>query len=148
MSDESVADRQGAVSRPNPIDAHVGQRIRWRRSVLGLSQEQLAAALGVSFQQVQKYERGVNRIVASRLHDLAAALEVPISYFFEDAPTGRTESAGWGQGPSQPQETLNDYILNRRETFDLMQAYARISDAGVRRHVLGLIRSLAPEPTH
>jgi len=99
--------------------------------------------LGVSFQQVQKYERGVNRVGASRLHDLARGLDVPIGYFFEDAPGARPGRSG---GMSESQQGLDDDILNRRETLDLVRAFSSIADADVRRHVLDLIRSLGSEP--
>src|SRR3954471_15881101 len=86
-------DREG---RPSPIDVHVGSRIRLRRTLLGMSQERLGEALGLTFQQGQKYERGVNRVGASRLYDLSRVLDVPISFFYDDMP----ESLG-GQGPTR-----------------------------------------------
>src|SRR4028119_993964 len=85
QSDES-AERPDREHRPSPIDVHVGGRVRLRRTVVGWSQERLGEALGLAFQQVQKYERGVNRIGASRLFDLARVLDVPISFFFDDMP--------------------------------------------------------------
>ena len=136
-----------AETRPNPIDVHVGHQIRQRRATLGISQEQLAAVLGVSFQQVQKYERGVNRVGASRLHDLARALDVPIGYFFEDAPGSRPGRSSTVHGMRESQQSLDEDILNRRETLDLVRAFSSITDADVRRHVLDLIRSLGPDPT-
>jgi transcriptional regulator with XRE-family HTH domain len=135
-------------TRPNPIDAHVGQQIRSRRGMLGMSQEQLATALGVSFQQVQKYERGLNRIGASRLHDLARVLDVPIGYFFEDAPAGRAGSRGGVGGLRESQQHLDDDIMRRRETIDLVRAFTRITDPAVRLHVLDLVRSLGTDSAH
>ena len=99
-----------------PIDRHVGQRIRARRKERGLSQNRLAEAIGVTFQQVQKYERGANRVVASRLFDLAAALNVPVDYFFDDAPTDALDDSAPPQ--SEPGEHPS-----HRETFDLVRAY-------------------------
>src|SRR3954470_4257115 len=85
--DEAVADEKGS-RRPNPIDVHVGSRVRFRRMLLGMSQEKLGEKLGLTFQQVQKYEKGINRIGASRLFDLAQVLGVPVQFFYEEAPSG------------------------------------------------------------
>lgn len=145
MSGEFGEERGAAETRPNPIDVHVGHQIRQRRATLGVSQEQLAGVLGLSFQQVQKYERGVNRVGASRLHDLARALDVPIGYFFEDAPGARPGQSG---GMRETQQSLDEDILGRRETLDLVRAFSGITDADVRHRVLELIRSLGPDPTH
>ena len=135
-----------AAGRPTAIDVHVGHQIRQRRTSLGMSQEQLAAAVGVSFQQVQKYERGFNRVGASRLYDLMRALDVPIGYFFEDAPGNRLQPAAGVRGMREAQRTLEDDILNRRETLDLVRGFSRIADPTVRRHVLELVRSLGSDP--
>src|SRR5277367_5561364 len=89
---EENAERPERESRPSPIDIHVGSRIRLRRTLLGMSQERLGDALGLTFQQVQKYERGVNRVGASRLFDISRVLDVPISYFFDDMPEGMSDS--------------------------------------------------------
>ena len=145
MSGEFGEERGAAEARPNPIDVHVGHQIRQRRGALGVSQEQLAGVLGLSFQQVQKYERGVNRVGASRLHDLARALDVPIGYFFEDAPGARP---GQTSGMRETQQSLDEDILGRRETLDLVRAFSGITDADVRHRVLDLIRSLGPDPAH
>ncbi len=154
--DESGGDKE---SRPSPIDVHVGSRIRLRRTLMGLSQERLGEALGLTFQQVQKYERGVNRVGASRLFDLSRVLDVPISFFFDDMPEPLTgayggQSAGVGgrrtYAFSEPQEGYGataDDPMNRRETLDLVRAYYRITDSAVRKRVLDLVKSLAPEPT-
>ncbi len=89
---EEIAERPERDSRPSPIDIHVGSRVRLRRTLLGMSQERLGDALGLTFQQVQKYERGVNRVGASRLFDISRVLDVPISYFFDDMPEGMNET--------------------------------------------------------
>jgi transcriptional regulator with XRE-family HTH domain len=142
----SGIDREG---RPSPIDVHVGSRIRLRRTLLGMSQEQLGEALGLTFQQVQKYERGVNRVGASRLFDLSRVLDVPISFFFDDMPDTLTSSFG-GQaarranGFSEPSEGFADDTLNRRETLELVRAYYRITDPSVRKRVFELIKSMGP----
>jgi transcriptional regulator with XRE-family HTH domain len=148
-SDET--ERPEKESRASPIDVHVGSRIRLRRTLLGLSQERLGDALGLTFQQVQKYERGINRVGASRLFDLARVLDVPISFFFDDMPEplgGAVQPAasvalgGFAEG----QDGFGaEAHLNRRETLDLVRAYYRISDAAVRKRVFELIKSLAPD---
>ena len=140
------AEKEG---RPSPIDVHVGSRIRLRRTLLGMSQERLGEALGLTFQQVQKYERGVNRVGASRLFDLSRVLDVPISFFFDDmpenlastygSPTGRRTS-----GFSEAQDGFTDDALNRRETLELVRAYYRITDPAVRKRVFDLIKSMGP----
>lgn len=145
-------ERAERESRASPIDAHVGSRIRLRRTLLGLSQERLGDALGLTFQQVQKYERGINRVGASRLFDLARVLDVPISFFFDDMPEPLASSApnlagaGFGGMAETKQGFGSDAVMNRRETIDLVRAYYRISDPAVRKRVFDLIRSLAPDP--
>ncbi len=140
------ADREG---RPSPIDVHVGARIRLRRTLLGMSQERLGEALGLTFQQVQKYERGVNRVGASRLFDLSRVLDVPISFFFDDMPDSLASSFG-GQpgrrsaGFPEPQDGFGDDTLNRRETLELVRAYYRITDPAIRKRVFDLIKSMGP----
>src|ERR1700728_630098 len=109
-------DREG---RPSPIDVHVGSRIRLRRTLLGMSQERLGEALGLTFQQVQKYERGVNRVGASRLFDLSRVLDVPISFFFDDMPdslanTYGAQSSRRAAGFTESQDGFTDDALNRR----------------------------------
>src|SRR4051812_31518125 len=140
-------DREG---RPSPIDVHVGSRIRLRRTLLGLSQEKLGDALGLTFQQVQKYERGVNRIGASRLFDLSRVLDVPIGFFFDDMP-GNNNSGGNSMmrprlagGFAEQQEGFEDDTLHKRETLELVRAYYRINEPAVRKRVFDLIKSLAP----
>ncbi len=136
--------------KPSPIDAHVGARIRLRRTLMGMSQERLGEALGLTFQQIQKYERGVNRVGASRLYDLAHVLDVPISFFFDDMPEPLTQGGGEiaarrGFGFAEAQQGFSDDALNRRETLELVRAYYRITDPAVRKRVFDLIKSLVPE---
>jgi transcriptional regulator with XRE-family HTH domain len=140
------ADRE---SRPSPIDVHVGARIRLRRTLLGMSQERLGEALGLTFQQVQKYERGVNRVGASRLFDLSRVLDVPISFFFDDMPESLAGSFGGQAGRrsgtfTDSQEGFGDDTLNRRETLELVRAYYRITDPAIRKRVFDLIKSMGP----
>ncbi len=155
--DEESGARPEREPRSSPIDAHVGSRIRLRRTLLGMSQERLGEALGLTFQQVQKYERGVNRVGASRLFDLSRVLDVPISFFFDDMPEPLAASYG-GQaaalgarrsfGFADSQESFGgaaDEAMNRRETLELVRAYYRITDPAVRKRVFELIKSLVPE---
>lgn len=146
-----LANEEGSERdhKPSPIDIHVGSRVRLRRTLLGMSQEKLGEALGLTFQQIQKYERGVNRIGASRLFDLARVLDVPISFFFDDMPgesavkPGGTTRPAFG-GMAETQEGFDDDTLHRRETLELVRAYYRITDPAVRKRVFELIKSLAP----
>jgi transcriptional regulator with XRE-family HTH domain len=137
-------------SRPSPIDVHVGTRIRLRRTLLGMSQERLGEALGLTFQQVQKYERGVNRVGASRLFDLSRVLDVPISFFFDDMPDSLATAFGGhpsgrrAAGFAETQDGFGDDTLNRRETLELVRAYYRITDPAVRKRVFDLIKSMGP----
>jgi transcriptional regulator with XRE-family HTH domain len=147
-ADESVAKVE-REHRASPIDAHVGSRVRLRRTLLGMSQEKLGDALGLTFQQVQKYERGVNRIGASRLFDLARVLDVPIGFFFDDLPPEMggniaVRSRSTFYGFSEAQNGVEDDSMNKRETLELVRAYSRITDPAVRKRVFDLIKSLAP----
>lgn len=139
-------EREG---RPSPIDVHVGTRIRLRRTLMGMSQERLGEALGLTFQQVQKYERGVNRVGASRLFDVSRVLDVPISFFFDDMPDSLTTSLGGNAGrrgasAGESTDPFGDDTLNRRETLELVRAYYRITDPSVRKRVFDLIKSMGP----
>jgi transcriptional regulator with XRE-family HTH domain len=148
----SATDQMMGVDRerrPSPIDVHVGARIRLRRTLLGMSQEQLGEALGLTFQQVQKYERGANRVSASRLFDLSRVADVPISFFFDDMPEHLASAFGAPPlhpqyGPVEASDGLNDQTLNRRETLELARAYYRITDASIRKRVFELIKSMGP----
>ncbi len=153
MLDEANENRQARPDpaapekdgRPSPIDVHVGTRIRLRRTLLGMSQERLGDALGLTFQQVQKYERGVNRVGASRLFDLSRVLDVPISFFFDDMPDSL---AGAGMrrasGFAEAQDAFADDTMSRRETLELVRAYYRIADPALRKKVFDLIKSMGP----
>ncbi len=144
----ALSDSTERESRPNPIDVHVGSRIRLRRTLLGLSQERLGEALGLTFQQVQKYERGINRVGASRLFDLARVLDVPIAFFYDDMPPSvgaPLPAAAAVSGFADQQDAFGDDTLSRRETLELVRAYYRITDVSVRKRVFELIKSLATE---
>lgn len=128
---------------PNPIDRHVGSRVRMRRMMVALSQEKLGAALDLTFQQVQKYEKGTNRIGASRLHQISAILGVPVEYFYEGAP--QTEAAapsGFSESANPPY--LADF-LSTADGLQLMRAFVRVPDGRVRRRIVELVESLAED---
>jgi transcriptional regulator with XRE-family HTH domain len=134
---------------PDPIDIHVGGRLRLRRNLVGMSQEQLGKASGLTFQQIQKYERGANRMGASRLFQLARILEIDVSWFFGDLPAKMgAESAAVPplENPDhlQPKVTETDTrILQRRETLEVIRAYYRILDPRQRRKIYELIKSMS-----
>jgi transcriptional regulator with XRE-family HTH domain len=128
--------------KPNPIDIHVGARVRLRRMMLGVSQGKLGESLGITFQQVQKYEKGTNRVSASRLQHIARILSVPIPYFFENAPGGATEQ------PLGTEAKSNDNpleFLSSAEGLQLNKAFVRIKDTKLRRTITNLVRALAGE---
>jgi transcriptional regulator with XRE-family HTH domain len=127
------------VRKPNDVDAHVGARLRQRRMLLGISQEQLAEMLGLTFQQVQKYERGTNRVSASRLFQLARALDTPITWFFEDIESDRA-----AREKSAPSGEEGD-PMSRRETLELVRVYSRIDDRKVRKKLYEMAKALAEE---
>ncbi len=137
------------VTKPNPIDVHVGKRLRLRRTLLGMSQERLGELLSLTFQQIQKYERGVNRIGSSRLYELGQILDVPVSFFFDDM----AGSAASGHGPKLNTglsedsgrfgyRLQDDLPLESRETLELIKAYYRINDAQVRKRLFELAKAL------
>jgi transcriptional regulator with XRE-family HTH domain len=129
-----------AASNLDPVDVHVGARIRRRRLLLGLSQEKLAQTIGVSFQLVQRHDKGTYRVSASRLYQLAMLLRVPISYFFDDlAP----EILGLAPSSADAVEALDDGLLAKSETLKFMGAYYRIPDGEMRRQVYDLIQAIA-----
>jgi transcriptional regulator with XRE-family HTH domain len=130
--------------RANPIDIHVGSRVRFRRMLLGMSQEKLGEKLGLTFQQVQKYEKGINRIGASRLYDLAQVLGVPVQFFYEEAPL--PEARGMGSENAlvdgADEHSIVEF-LRSRDGLELNRAFVRISDLKARRAIVDLVRSLA-----
>ncbi len=128
---------------PDPIDTHVGSRIRFRRKILGLSQAKLAESLGLTFQQIQKYERGSNRVSASKLYETAKTLQISITYFFEglNDPAAATPH---GHAADFPQQAINEF-LTTPEGIELALAFPKLKTARVRRRVLDLVRSMADE---
>ena len=137
-------DRLGS---PNPIDVHVGSRVRLRRTLLGMSQEKLGEAIGLTFQQVQKYERGANRVGASRLYDLSRVLDVPVGFFFDEM-TEEVAGASPGQirgNGGLPIDGIEPELdpMAKRETLELVRAYYRISSPKVRKRIFELTKALA-----
>lgn len=130
----------------NPIDVHVGSRVRLRRTLLGMSQEKLGAAIGLTFQQVQKYERGANRIGASRLYQLSGVLDVPVSFFFDDMPAAAA-AARIDDDSDDASDALSGAEFDRdpmakRETLELVRAYYKITDPAVRKRLFELTKSV------
>jgi transcriptional regulator with XRE-family HTH domain len=134
---------------PNPIDRHVGARVRMRRMMMSMSQEKLGDQLNLTFQQVQKYEKGTNRIGASRLQQISRILAVPVSFFFEGAPGQSDETGGFAEGPATGY--VSDFLATS-EGLALTRAFLRVRDPKVRRRIVDLVESLAepngtdPEP--
>ena len=139
-------DKNFRVTNNNAIDMHVGKRVRLRRTLLGLSQEQLGAALNITFQQVQKYERGANRISASRLWDISQILDASIGYFFDDM-SSQTKLASPRKISRDAQRATEDDFerdpMARRETLELVRTYYSISEPNVRKRLAELIKSVA-----
>lgn len=130
-----------ATKAPNPIDKHVGARVRMRRLLVGMSQEKLGTALGITFQQIQKYEKGTNRIGASRLQQISGVLGVPVSYFFEDAQGEALSNSGFA-------DKKGDYVadfLATSEGLQLTKSFMKVKDPKVRRRIVDLVASIADE---
>ena len=123
---------------PNPVDQHVGRRLRMRRLMLAMSQEKLAAALGLTFQQVQKYERGANRMGASRLQQMSHILQVPVAFFFEGAPNASAPHGSDGLSMAQ----IDDFVSGSNG-LRLMRAFMRIDNADLRRRIVMLVQEIA-----
>lgn len=144
-------DRSGRMDdgTPNPVDVHIGKRIRLRRNLLELSQKALAEKLGLSFQQVQKYELGISRVVASRLWDMSKVLNVGLSYFFEEMSKETLSNSPRKRhnNDSSPDQALQPGLLGKEESIQLLKAYYKLSD-DVRRDLYSLIINLSKHPTY
>ncbi len=129
--------------KPRPVDIHVGARVRQCRTLLGMTQTMLADGLDLTFQQVQKYERGTNRISASRLYDLSRVLDVPVEYFFDEMPKEIASKSGAGSSSAAAgAEEFDPDIVSKRETLEMVRAYYKIEDANARKRLYGLIKVL------
>ena len=133
-----------STKAPNPVDKYVGSRVRMRRIMLGMSQEKLGEALGLTFQQIQKYEKGTNRVGASRLQAIASVLKVPVSFFFDDAPNGTDGAPARGMAEEGNGGFVYDF-LNSAEGLQLNRAFMKIADAKVRRKVIDLVKALGAD---
>jgi transcriptional regulator with XRE-family HTH domain len=143
------SERPGAgTKRPNSMDAHVGSRVRLRRMMMGMSQEKLGEQMGLTFQQIQKYERGINRVSASRLWELSRVLGVTVQFFFDELAFGQAPPSHAGAQPgfaeAHAESTIIEF-LGSRDGLELNRAFVRIRDARVRRSIVDLVRSLAGE---
>ena len=144
MAMRRAKGRRGATRiklvRPRPVDAHVGARVRLRRTMLGMSQEKLGEALGLTFQQVQKYEKGTNRVGASRIQQISEILQVPVSFLFEGGPGGNVNAEGFSEAPSPA------YVADFLATSDglsLTKAFMRIKNSKLRRRIVDLVEQIA-----
>lgn len=124
---------------PNPIDRHVGSRVRMRRMMISMSQEKLGERLGITFQQVQKYEKGTNRIGASRMHQIATILGVPVAFFYEGAPGGEASAAGFADSGNPAY--VSDFMATS-EGLALAKAFMKVSDPKVRRRIVDLVEAM------
>jgi transcriptional regulator with XRE-family HTH domain len=130
-----------AKKAPNPIDKHVGSRVRMRRMMLSMSQEKLGGALGLTFQQVQKYEKGTNRIGASRLQQISQILQVPVAFFFEGAPTLQPQPDGAAM-PAPSPTYVSDFLATS-DGLALTKAFMRIKEQRLRRRIVDLVEEIA-----
>jgi transcriptional regulator with XRE-family HTH domain len=138
--DKMVEDNK---KKPNPIDIHVGSRIRLRRNMLGMSQEKLGESLGITFQQIQKYEKGTNRVGASRLQAIASIIGVPVAFFFEDAPGQETMgNRGFAEEGST---SFAVEFCSTPEGLQLNRGFVKIADPKVRRRIIDLVKSLSAD---
>ena len=131
-----------AKKAPNPTDKHVGSRVRMRRMMLGMSQEKLGDALGLTFQQIQKYEKGTNRIGASRLQQISHILQVPVAFFFEGAPTAQTAGRHEGLAEAPSPAYVSDFLATA-DGLALTKAFMRIEDSKLRRRIVDLVEQIA-----
>jgi transcriptional regulator with XRE-family HTH domain len=129
-----------STKAPNPVDKYVGSRVRMRRIMLGMSQEKLGEALGLTFQQVQKYEKGTNRVGASRLQQISEILQVPVSFLFDGGPRGVVNAEGFREGGSPAY--VSDFLATA-EGLALTRAFTRITDAKMRRSIVELVEQIA-----
>ena len=129
-----------STKAPNPVDKYVGSRVRMRRIMLGMSQEKLGEALGLTFQQVQKYEKGTNRVGASRIQQISEILQVPVSFLFEGGPSGTVGAEGFTEGTSP--DFVSDFLATS-EGLALTRAFTRITDAKLRRSIVEMVEQIA-----
>ena len=132
---------RGPNGKPHPVDIHVGKRLRMKRTLCGLSQGAVGQAVGLTFQQLQKYERGANRIGASRLYDLGQALGVPVSYFFDDMPETLAETSSEARRNAELGHTAEFDVMEKRDALELVRAYYKLND-NQRKRLFELVKSM------
>src|SRR5688572_1010405 len=140
MSLVGTGEKLMSVKAPNPVDKYVGSRIRMRRIMLGMSQEKLGESLGLTFQQIQKYEKGTNRVGASRLQQISEILQVPVSFLFEGGPGGMLNANGMNEAVSPAY--VSDFLATS-EGLALTRAFTRINDSKLRRSIVDLVEQIA-----
>lgn len=133
---------------PHPVDVHVGQRVKLRRTLMGMTQGKLGESIALTFQQIQKYERGANRVSASKLWQLGNVLDVPVSFFFEDIPESvRASFPGYEGGTAEdgiPEERLT---LHRRQSLELVRTFGKLIDPTIRKRIIDVVRAIAESET-
>ena len=141
---KSMTKKRKTKGTPDSVDVHVGQRLRVRRSLLGLSQEKLGEAIGLTFQQIQKYEKGMNRISAGRLFQFSKILDVPVSFFYENLNADVEKlMKSYGFSDNEQDEFVSENLMQSKETLELLRIYYSISDAGKRKDIVKFIKSMA-----
>lgn len=144
---ETVTNNDDGLSKsgPHPVDVHVGARLRMRRCLMNLSQEKLAEAIGLTFQQIQKYERGTNRISASRLYQFSKILEVPVSFFYENyAGTANLAQPSFSLSDNEQEGySIDEEVMEKKETLELIRVYYSITDPKMRKDLLRMIKTMA-----
>lgn len=138
----SVIDDSKKKGRASSFDEHIGMRLRQRRALMGMTQEKLADAVGITFQQVQKYENGANRISASRLYEFSNILDIPVDYFYEGTQAGKKHMAGLAEPVQTPFEGQDD-VMERKETLELIRVYYSIHSPKLRKDLFNLVKSMA-----
>lgn len=133
---------------PHPVDVHVGQRVKLRRTLMGMTQGKLGECIGLTFQQIQKYERGANRVSASKLWQLGNVLDVPVSFFFEEMPDSVKEAFPGYQGENAESDVPEEHLtLHRRQTLELVRTFSKLQDPVIRKRVIDVVRAIADSET-
>lgn len=133
---------------PHPVDIHVGQRIKLRRTLLGMTQGKLGESIGLTFQQIQKYERGANRVSASKLWQLGDVLDVPVTFFFNEMPDSVKENFPGYRGETAESDVPEEYLtLHRRQTLELVRTFSKLKDPTIRKRVIDVVRAITDSET-
>jgi len=146
-TDQIPAGTRGSDT-PHPVDVHVGQRIKLRRTLMGMTQGKLGEAIGLTFQQLQKYERGANRVSASKLWQLGTVLNVPISFFFDDMPENVKEAFPSYEGDTSESHVPEEHLtLHRRQSLELVRTFSKLQDPTIRKRIIDIVRAIADSET-